>query len=301
MIAFFSAMAVASFPSQEAQLERIWTLIDKRYIYQEVLHPSSGEDWNAVKTRSLAAIKQAKNTDEANEVIADMVSWLNDHHSVYLSPKATQGLHARYGNLACVTISAQNTPESPDRAVSSRLVGKVGVITIPDLIGFNRSSEVSNALNQLQQQGAQGFVLDLRNNPGGQALEMARIAGFFQSGILWKMRQRGYLLPLPVPAIGSANWKQPLAIVIDDGVNSAAEGLSGGLQAVGRAKVFGKTSAGNVEAVYPYCLPEDAMVFVATGQLAPWKGKTWENRGVVPDGVGDIHDAIDWITQQIKR
>ncbi|MEX2501639.1 MAG: S41 family peptidase, partial [Trueperaceae bacterium] len=75
----------------------------------------------------------------------------------------------------------------------------------------------------------------------------------------------------------------PLGVWIDGDVHSAAEGLAGALQASGRATVVGATSAGNVEAVLPFCLRDGSQLWIATGVLAPIGGPTWLGSGVVPD------------------
>jgi len=42
-------------------------------------------------------------------------------------------------------------------------------------------------------------------------------------------------------------------------------------------------SAGNVEALLPFCLRDGSQAWIATGVLAPIGGPTWEGRGVEPD------------------
>ena len=111
---------------------------------------------------------------------------------------------------------------------------------------------------------------------------MMGAAGVFTRGFLWRTLTR-WTLPLPYPALGPVETDAPLAVLIDKGVNSAAEGLAGVLQNTGRARVFGQTSAGNVEAVLPFCLRDGSQAWIATGVLAPLRGPTWEGRGVVPD------------------
>ncbi len=86
---------------------------------------------------------------------------------------------------------------------------------------------------------------------------------------------------------------RPLAVLVDGGVNSAAEGLAGALKLAGRAKVIGEATAGNTEAIVPYCFPEGSMALVAVGVLAPLKGPTWEGRGVAPDLEADPEDALN--------
>ena len=81
-------------------------------------------------------------------------------------------------------------------------------------------------------------------------------------------------------------------MLIDGNVNSAAEGLAGALQAKGRATVIGETSAGNVEAVLPFCLRDGSQAWIATGVLAPIGAPTWEGRGVVPDVETSSDEAV---------
>jgi len=113
---------------------------------------------------------------------------------------------------------------------------------------------------------------------------MMQVAGIFTSGFLWRAVM-SWTLPLPYPAIGQIATELPLALLIDGDVNSAAEGLAGALQARGRATLFGSTTAGNVEAVLPFCLRDGSQAWIATGVLAPLLGATWEGRGVEPDVV----------------
>jgi len=313
------------FPEQEAQLERLYSLIGTRYVYPDKLEgavkPSSlnltpfvtpltgaleaetlkGAGWDAVRDFYARRIRAANTLEQADGALEDMIEWLGDHHSTYLTVARANQIKARFGgNIPCVTYSGQ-TSLSGGRALETRLEKGVGIVVLPDILGFDRTANMRSALLELRGQGAKAFVLDLRGNPGGQLVDMAGLAGLFWRGVMWRLSLRGLLFPLPIPAVGAAEFKEPLAIVVDRNVNSAAEGLSGGLQRVGRARVFGETSAGNVEAVYPYCLPGGAIAFIASGQLAPWGGATWEGKGVVPDGAGGLEGAVKWVRGQIKK
>jgi len=153
-------------------------------------------------------------------------------------------------------------------------------------------------LEALERAGARAWVLDLRGNPGGRLVTMMRVAGVFTQGFLWRVVTH-WALPLPYPAIGPVATRLPLAVLVDGGVNSAAEGLAGALQQRGRATVFGATTAGNVEAVLPFCLSDGSQAWIATGVLAPTGGPTWEGRGVVPDVAtpegGALQAAVAWL------
>jgi carboxyl-terminal processing protease len=318
------------YPEKITQLEQIYTLIKRRYVYPDTLYPEAAPEgqlvrtlnrdqlwekgnWDEVRAFALKSIQNAKNSQAADAALEDMVAWLRDGHSTYLDAARVEQVQTRLGrSLVCLPApsvqtflqtslqTSQTSILGSTRTLQTRLEGKVGIITLPDIIGFDRTFGMQAALEELRKRGAKAFVIDLRGNPGGQLVDMVGLAGLFQTGLLWKLHLRGMLIPFPIPAVGSAKFTEPLAMVVDNQVNSAAEGLSGGLQAVGRAKIFGETSAGNVEAVYPYCLSRGAIVFIASGQLSPWKGATWEGVGVIPDGQGGLPEAIKWAATQIK-
>lgn len=184
-------------------------------------------------------------------------------------------------------------------AVSGDAGVPIGYVRLPDLASEGVAGAVRQAVERLQADGAEGLVVDLRGNPGGRLVTMMQVAGVFTRGFLWRAIM-SWTLPLPYPAIGQVATELPLALLIDGDVNSAAEGLAGALQANGRATLFGETTAGNVEAVLPFCLRDGSQAWIATGVLAPLQGATWEGRGVVPDVVvgrdaaaaGDAADPV---------
>jgi carboxyl-terminal processing protease len=109
------------------------------------------------------------------------------------------------------------------------------------------SSQVSSAIQDLKNQGATQFVLDLRGNPGGLLSEAINLVNLFvpknelvvftRSRIKKFNRQyRTENDPL-VPEV-------PLAVLINGRSASASEIVSGGLQDVDRAVVLGTRSFG---------------------------------------------------------
>jgi carboxyl-terminal processing protease len=172
------------------------------------------------------------------------------------------------------------------------LEANVGYIKLPDLATPGTADHLRRAVRSLQRQRAEALILDLRGNPGGRLVEMMQAAGVFTSGFLWRAVTR-WTLPLPYPALGAVETELPLVVLIDGDVHSAAEGLAGGLQAQGRATVIGERSAGNVEAVLPFCLRDGSQAWIATGVLAPLRGTTWEDRGVEPDVPVPAREALE--------
>lgn len=134
-------------------------------------------------------------------------------------------------------------------AVESRLMEKdarVGLLTIHK---FARETcqGVRKHLVGLIEQGIQGLVLDLRDNPGGQVDEAACVAGMMlPAGSM--VFQTKYLDPTKKGEVYWAEGPQlydgPIATLINSGSASAAEIVAGALKDLGRTTLIGERSFG---------------------------------------------------------
>jgi carboxyl-terminal processing protease len=272
------------------RFEVAWRLIDERYWDLGL----SAIDWPDARVRYGERLVASE--DALDEVIAAMYDAIGDDHTRYVPAAQVIEERERFGDLPCIGYfgaaqAAGTRPASGDVPPDLRRVGAVlygswgdgiGYIGVADLVQAGVAEGVRRAVAELEGGGASALVVDLRGNPGGRLVTMMQVAGVFTRGFLWRALTR-WSLPLPYPALGAPATDLPLAVLVDGDVNSAAEGLAGALQAQGRAVIVGATTAGNVEAVLPFCLRDGAQAWVATGVLAPLGGPTWEGRGVVPD------------------
>jgi len=137
-----------------------------------------------------------------------------------------------------------------------------------------------------------GIVIDLRGNGGGVAAMVAGIAGHFldERIALGVMRTRTTELrlvanPRRVSPAGRrvTPYDGPLAILTDGQTGSASEVFAGGMQAIGRARVFGTTSAGAVLPATLDRLPNGDVLYHAFAEFTAADGITLEGRGVIPD------------------
>lgn len=268
----------ADVPDANVRFDRVWNLVEQRYWDLE----GTGLAWDEVREPYRRRAVAAASEDELHEVLSEMVALLADDHSRYVSPEQVDRVREQYGDLPCIGVFARAQAQGTSGPVAWRLDDGVGIIELPDLAQGGAAAGVRSGVVALAGAGARGLVLDLRGNPGGRLVEMMTTAGVFTSGFLWRVATT-WSLPLPYPAVGAVATDLPLAVLIDGEVHSAAEGLAGALQASGRAVLVGSRTAGNVEAVLPFCLRDGSQVWLATGVLAPLSGATWEGRGVRPD------------------
>ncbi len=108
----------------------------------------------------------------------------------------------------------------------------------------NAPEEVALAITQLQQQGAAGYILDLRNNPGGLLQAGVEIAQeWIDDGtVVYTVNRQGFLGSFE--AQGKALTQAPLVVLVNGGTASASEILAGALQDNERAVLIGETTFG---------------------------------------------------------
>lgn len=111
----------------------------------------------------------------------------------------------------------------------------------------NASSETIKALKDLQNQGAEKIILDLRGNPGGLLSEAILVSNIFlekgqlitsTKSVIEKYNQEYYTPKEPI------NTKIPLAVLIDGRSASASEIVAGAIQDLDRGVVVGARSFG---------------------------------------------------------
>ena len=108
----------------------------------------------------------------------------------------------------------------------------------------NATAEVADAINRLEEQGADAYILDLRNNPGGllqAGIEIARL-WLDEGTIVYTVNRQGTLGSFE--ADGPALTEDPLVVLVNQGTASASEILAGALQDNGRAQLVGEKTFG---------------------------------------------------------
>lgn len=182
---------------------------------------------------------------------------------------------------------------------------KVGIITVPsfyqDFDARSRGDEdyvsttrdVRRLLEQLNKQGIEGLVMDLRGNGGGHLTEATGLTGLFiDTGPVVQLRDtsgRVEVLPDPVPSVAYAG---PLVVLVDRFSASASEIFTAAIQDYHRGIVIGQQTfgKGTVQNLYPLDQYARRQTEPGLGQLTLTIGKFYrvtggstQNKGVVPD------------------
>jgi carboxyl-terminal processing protease len=169
--------------------------------------------------------------------------------------------------------------------------GKAGVIAFNVWMAAV-DARFQQAMDQFRT--ADGVVIDLRGNPGGLAAMIMGLSGHFLSErrTLGVMKTKDSELrfvanPRLVNAAGERvePFRGPLAILVDGLSASASECFAGGLQSLGRARVFGQPSMGQALPALFDTLPNGDVLIHAWGDFVTGTGVRLEGRGVVPDDI----------------
>ncbi len=137
-----------------------------------------------------------------------------------------------------------------------------------------------------------GVVIDLRGNSGGLVASLTAVSGLFfekPASMGTMITSGGELkltaLPRQVTDDGRdiRRFSGPLAILTDRGSVSCSDIFAGGMQALGRARIFGDTSAGMALPSASIPLPSGDHLLYPTADFVDPNGRRIEGVGVTPD------------------
>jgi len=154
------------------------------------------------------------------------------------------------------------------------------------LNGFQQNSalEMQEALNQLQKQGMNSLIIDLRGNLGGIVDTAVAISDLFlDEGNILKIKKVGSRFTHQAHLDGT--WNEiPLALLIDENSASASEIFAGAIQAHQRGVIVGKRSFGKGAIQTTYQIPESPFIMkLTTAQFFGPKGNRYNYVGVKPN------------------
>ena len=165
----------------------------------------------------------------------------------------------------------------------------VGVITLRQISG-NSTDLVRSAVESLESQGAQSYVLDIRDVPGGylsQAVEIANL--FVRNGIIVQIQTNSGISTRQ--ASGEVVTDKPLAVLVNENTSAAAEVLASALQDNQRATLVGQTTMGkgSVQVLRELSFG-GALRYTAAYYLSP-QGRAIDGLGVAPDIIVDREEG----------
>ncbi|WP_273888355.1 S41 family peptidase [Rubrobacter naiadicus] len=149
------------------------------------------------------------------------------------------------------------------------------------------ASQLRKAVEAARAAGARRFILDLRDNPGGEVDQAVQAAGvFLEPGQVVYIRKdsSGARQKIRVPG-GSHPVKAPLAVLVNHGTASSAEILAGALRDDGRAKVIGTRTFGTGTVLAEYSMSDGSAILLGVAEWLTPDGDFIRKSGIEPNVV----------------
>jgi len=163
---------------------------------------------------------------------------------------------------------------------------KIGYIRI---IQFNEptAEELTKALDELQKQGMQALILDLRNNPGGLLNSAVDVCAQFLPPNTKVVSTQGRVASQQREYTTSAAAKErpnfPMSVLVNEGSASGAEIVCGALKDLHRAIVVGETTFGKGSVQNVMQLPDGSALRFTTAKYYTPSKQVIHGNGVTPN------------------
>ncbi|XP_022747366.1 carboxyl-terminal-processing peptidase 3, chloroplastic-like isoform X2 [Durio zibethinus] len=182
-----------------------------------------------------------------------------------------------------IRLSPLSSTVIPHRTADGRL-SKTGYVKL-STFSQTAATDMENTIHEMENQGVQSYILDLRNNPGGLVKAGLDVAQIWLDGtetLVNTVDRDGHMSPINM-INGHAVTHDPLVILVNEGSASASEILAGALHDNGRAilvghKTFGK---GKIQSVTE--LHDGSALFVTVAKYLSPALHDIDQVGIAPD------------------
>lgn len=163
---------------------------------------------------------------------------------------------------------------------------KVGYVR---LVQFNEptAEELAKALDDLQKQGMQALILDLRNNPGGLLNSAVDVCAQFlppnTKVVSTQGRAASQQRDYTTSAISHTRPAFPIAVLVNEGSASGAEIVCGALKDLHRAIIVGETTFGKGSVQNVLQLPDGSALRFTTAKYYTPGRQVINGNGVAPN------------------
>jgi carboxyl-terminal processing protease len=199
--------------------------------------------------------------------------------------KIKLGIYRKNKKPFSVTLTRDIIKVQPVKFEAKEDIGYLRVSTFSDKTGEKLKEGIEKLTKEIGAKKLKGFVLDLRNNPGGLLEEAVAVSDLFlNQGEIVSTRSRNPSETLRFSAkAGDATNDLPLVVLINEGSASASEIVAGALQDHKRAVIAGLKSfgKGSVQTIRP--IPGFGSIKITTARYYTPSGASIQAKGIEPD------------------
>lgn len=170
---------------------------------------------------------------------------------------------------------------------------KIGYIRISDF-GATTSRDLNKAIKELEKDKVVGYVVDVRNNPGGYLTAAIDVSDVFLDGgeiVSTRGKEKTDIERVFAKPGDMVNGK-PVVVLINHGSASASEIVAGALQDNGRGLVMGSQSFGKGSVQQQKPLGDGTAIHITIARYYTPSGRSIQNEGITPD-IEVLHSKVE--------
>ncbi len=235
------------------------------------------------------AFKAGVRTDDIIlEVDGDSVEGLNLYEAVLL-------IRGPAGSTVTLTIFREGTPEPFDipierakieiEVVQSELMeGNIGYIRLTQF-SKGAAEKITEAIEELFEQGATALIFDLRSNPGGLLSESVNVSSLFleEGTVVIERLKNDKEKRFDVERGLQVSTGEPLVVLVNGGSASASEIVAGAIQDLERGTIIGEQTFGKGSVQLPHTLSDGSQLRVTVAEWLTPGGRQIHGEGISPD------------------
>lgn len=209
--------------------------------------------------------------------------------------EVSQRIRGKSGSQVRLTLRRLDTPKI-DVTVTRRAIAIPAVESFLRTMGTNKigyiqllefseqaAPQMRKAIDELSAQGVQGWVLDLRGNPGGLVDAAVEVANLLlpEGNIVSVVDRKG--LRETLSSDGKPDTRLPMVVLVDKGTASAGEILAGALKDNQRAILVGTVTFGKGVIQQVNALSDGSGVNVTIARYLTPAGTDINKKGITPN------------------
>lgn len=309
-------------PSSTPSTPKEYLISAINIIQENALYSDRVTDWAMLRRQAMAIGSKATTNAETYDAIRFVLYQLNDHHSFLMDPEQAKK-----------TFFNTDTPanERFEPPTGKRLDGDLGYISLPSILLTSQINDYVEAghylLKDIAQQPVCGWVVDLRQDSGGNMYPMlAAVGPLLGDGLLgmfvdkhggrttWFYRKGAVgveninVVESTPPDLGKDYSSVPVAVLTSTVTASSGEIVVISFGGRAHTQRFGFPTAGLTTANYTHWLSDGAAILLAEANEADRTGHIYEG-AIQPDVAvkaktlkGDpvLEAATAWLRQECQ-
>lgn len=269
LFAFTSCHHVDEYDNNpKGNFDALWSEIDRHYCFFK----EKGVDWNEVYSRYAPKVTNNMTREELFDLCSNMIDELRDGHTNLSSPFATSYYRKWWSDY----------PQNYDARLieqyyfnfNYRSIGAITYALLPSNVGYMHYASFSSAIGEGNMdyilsyfKGANGLIIDVRDNGGGELTNVETIVNRF----IHQRTLAGYIIHKTGPghddfdrpfayyidpvSQGHISWSKPVVILTNRSTFSAANNFVSIMKLIPGVTVIGSTTGGGSGMPYSSELP----------------------------------------------